>query len=168
MQPDKLADAGQTRLYGYLSSNRDLLSKTLGFSEDANSRVCQMWISWSGYYFSYSLIFQTLHGWQMLLCHNFLSQTILTLIICMCNLLTFFWQTSSLSTSWLPVQQLTLWAGGGHWGCPDCIPIITEGVPSAWIPGGGLPQPSLGLGLQTGFLDVVADGWQQPVPIDLI
>lgn len=123
---------------------------------------------WSGYYFSYSLIFQTLHGWQMLLCHNFLSQTILTLIICMCNLLTFFWQTSSLSTSWLPVQQLTLWAGGGHWGCPDCIPIITEGVPSAWIPGGGLPQPSLGLGLQTGFLDVVADGWRQPVPIDLI
>lgn len=43
MQPDKLADAGQTRLYGYLSSNRDLLSKTLGFSEDANSRVCRKW-----------------------------------------------------------------------------------------------------------------------------
>lgn len=101
------------------------------------------------------------------LCYNYLRLTILTLVICMCDLLTFFWQTSSLSTSRLPVHQLALRAGGGHRGSPDRIPIITEGVPSAWIPGGGLPQPPLGLGLQTGFLDVVAGQWQ-PVAVDLV
>lgn len=85
----------------------------------------------------------------------------------MWDLLTFFWQTSPLSTSGLPVHQLALRAGGGHRGSPDRIPIITEGVPSAWIPGGGLPQPPLGLGLQTGFLDVAAGQWQ-PVAVDLV
>lgn len=65
------------------------------------------------------------------LCYNYLRLTILTLVICTWDLLTFFWQTSSFSTSRLPVHQLALRAGGGHRGSPDRIPIITEGVPSA-------------------------------------
>lgn len=157
------ADAGQSRLPRYLSHHHmgiycqrhlsDQKMLTVGFARSGNPGV--------------DITFSTVWSFKRRTGDRCLSQTILTLIVRVCDLLTFLWQTSSLSISWLPVQQLTLRAARGHWGSPDRIPIITEGVPSAWIPGGGLPQPSLGLGLQTGFLDVAA-GCRQPVAIDLV
>lgn len=83
------------------------------------------------------------------------------------NLLTFLWETSSLSQSGLSVQQLALGAGGCHCGSPDYVPVIAERVPPARVPGGVLPQPPLGLCLETRFVDAVA-GRGQPVAIYLI
>lgn len=85
----------------------------------------------------------------------------------MLNLLTFFWQTSSLAISGLSVQQLALGAGGCHRGSLDHIPIIAERVSPARVPGGVLSQPPLGLRLDTCFMDAVAGGGQ-PVAIDLV
>lgn len=85
----------------------------------------------------------------------------------MLNLLTFLWQTSALAQSGLSVQQLALRACGRHRGSPDHFAIVTERVPPAGVPGGVLPQPPLGLRLETRFVDAVARRGQ-PVAIDLI
>ena len=70
--------------------------------------------------------------------------------------LTLLWQTSSLAQSRLSVQQLALGASGCHRGSSDCIPVITERVSPARVPGGILSQPPLGLRLETRFVDTVA------------
>lgn len=81
--------------------------------------------------------------------------------------LTFLWQTSSLAQSRLSVQQLALGASGCHRGSSDCIPVVTERVSPARVPGGILSQPPLGLRLETRFMDTVA-GRGHPVAIDLV
>lgn len=79
---------------------------------------------------------------------------------------TFLGQASALSHPWLSVHQLAL-GTCRHCRCPPIrIPIVTEGVPPAWVPGGVLSQLPLGLRLETRLVDGVA-GCGQPVTVDL-
>lgn len=97
--------------------------------------------------------------------HMTLITTVLWLQLC--YVLTFLWEASALPEPGLSVQQLALGTCGCHWSSPNHISIIAERVPPARIPGGVLPQPPLGLGLQTCLMDAVARG-RHPVAIDLV
>ena len=80
---------------------------------------------------------------------------------------TFLGQAPALAKTRLPVQQLAFGAGGGRGRPPGRVPVVAERVATARVPGGGLPQPPLGLGLQTSLVEAGGRS-QDPVTVDLV
>lgn len=84
---------------------------------------------------------------------------------------TFLRQAPPLAVAGLPVQQFALGAAGGRRCSPQAVAGVAEGVSPTGVPGRGLPQPPLGLGLQPRLLEAGgggAGGGGQPVAVDFL
>lgn len=78
--------------------------------------------------------------------------------------LTLFGQTSALPQAGFSVHQFTLGTCGRCRASLEHVPIVTEGVAPAGIPGGVLPQLPLGLRFEASFLDA---GRRHAAAVDL-